>query len=118
MAKVIKQVRYYGDNNPNKNYSGNNNIKLTYRSLVSGTAFSNYMPIIQLGIQGLPGTKFYLNGANNPVIIGSTGIYELNLQGLSEINSLQFDANSISLINQSNSNAYLIVDMIYEDGDA
>jgi hypothetical protein len=65
----------------------------------------------------LPGTKFYVNGSNNPIIIGNTGIYELNLQGLTEINSLQFDASSIALIH-SNKNAYLIVDMIYEDGEA
>ena len=76
------------------------------------------MPILQLGIQALPGTKFYLNGSNNPIIIGNTGIYELDLQGLTEISSLSFEANSISLIN-GNANAYLIVDMIYdEDGEA
>ena len=45
------------------------------------------------------------------------GIYELNLQGLTEINSLKFDASSIALIHE-NKNAYLIVDMIYEDGEA
>lgn len=117
MAKRVKQVRYYEDSS-NKNYpDGSNGIKPQYRNLISGTAFSQYMPIIQLGIQALPGTKFYVNGSNNPIIIGNTGIYELNLQGLTEINSLQFDASSIALIH-SNKNAYLIVDMIYEDGEA
>jgi hypothetical protein len=45
-----------------------------------------------------------------------TGIYELDLKGLTEINSLQFDAKSINLIN-INDNAYLIVDILYEDGE-
>ena len=83
MAKKVKQFRYYNDQQGGNNYPSN----LHYRNLVSGSAFSSYVPIIQLGIQTLPGTKFYLNGSNNPIIIGSTGIYELNLEGLTEINS-------------------------------
>ena len=112
MAKKVKQIRYYKDNSAN-NYPTTG---LTYRSLISGTAFSSYTPMIQLGIQSLPGTKFYLNGSHNPVIIGNTGIYELNIEGLTEINSLQFDANSLTTISNNN-NAYLIVDIIYEDGE-
>ena len=110
MAKKIKQVRYYAENHKN-NYGGP-----TYRNLISGSVFSKYVPILQLGIQTLPGTKFYLNGSNNPIIVGNTGIYELDLQGLTEINSLQFDASSVALI-ANNANAYLIVDMIYEGGE-
>ena len=110
MAKKVKQIRYYGEGHTN-NYGGP-----TYRNLISGSVFKNYVPIIQLGIQTLPGTKFYLNGSNNPIIIGNTGIYELDLQGLSEINSLQFDASSLVLI-KDNASAYLIIDMIYEDGE-
>lgn len=108
MAKLIKQIRYYNNENLNNNPS-----KLSYRSLMSGTAFYSYTPIIQLGIQALPGTKFYLNGSGNPIIIGSTGIYELNVEGLTEINSLQFDKSSLNTID-NNDNAYLIVDIIYE----
>ena len=41
-----------------------------------------YSPIIHLGIQTLPGTKIYLNGFYDaPIIIGATGIYELDLEG-------------------------------------
>ena len=111
MARKIKQIRYYSDGHSN-NY-GNP----SYRNLISGSLFSNYIPIIQSGIQTLPGTKLYLNDSNNPIIIGNTGIYELDLQGLTEINSLQFDATSLRLISENN-NAYLIIDMIYEDGEA
>jgi hypothetical protein len=46
MAKRVKQVRYYEDSS-NKNYpDGSNGVKPQYRNLISGTAFSQYMPII------------------------------------------------------------------------
>lgn len=114
MAKRVKQIRYYSDNSAN-NYPIDNN-KPTYRNLVSGSLLSKFVPILQLGIQTLPGTKFYLNGSNNPIIVGNTGIYELDLESLPKINSLQFDASSLSLISKNNS-AYLIIDIIYEDGE-
>lgn len=106
MAKQIMQFRYYAEQN-GKNQPKN----LSQPKLTSGSIFSNYYPITQLGIQALPGTKFYLNNSTTPIIIGSTGIYELDLEGLSEINSLSFDATSISSINK-NDNAYLIIDII------
>lgn len=111
MAKQVKQFRFY-QHNSNQNYPSD----IQYRNLISGGIFSDYMPIIQLGIQSLPGTKFYLNGSNNPIIIGHTGIYELDLEGLSEITSLQFDSKSIEAIN-GNANSFLIVDIIYEEED-
>jgi hypothetical protein len=42
--------------------------------------------------------KFSVNGADGPVIIGSTGIYELNVDGISQINSIRFDTTEISRI--------------------
>jgi hypothetical protein len=74
MAKKIKQFRYYGNNNQ-KNAPNT----LTNRSLVSGSFLSNYIPILQLGIQSLPGTEFYLNGSEYSIKIGTTGIYELDV---------------------------------------
>ena len=59
MAKQIKQFRYYKQNNL-KNYPTN----ISIANLASGSIFSKYMPVIQLGIQSLPGTKFYLNNSN------------------------------------------------------
>ena len=56
---------------------------------------------------------FYLNNAKNPTIIGGTGIYELDLEGFSEVNSLRFDKTSASIINDIGS-AYIIVDALYE----
>lgn len=114
MAKQIRQFRYYqeaidGDNKVNQP-SG-----LAQRELASGAAFKEYFPISQLGIQALPGTKFYLN--NGPsVIVGLTGTYELNLNGKAEINALRFDNESINAT-RLNDNAYIIVDIVYDDGE-
>ena len=117
MAKQVKQFRFY-EHNSDKNYPNGSSgkVAISYRNLTSGSIFLDYMPIIQLGIQALPGTQFYLNGSQIPVIIGHTGIYELNLDGLSEITSLKFDPKSIEAIN-GNANSYLIVDIIYEEED-
>lgn len=111
MAKHIMQFRYYSDEQ-----SDNNQPKdLKAEDLEKGTVFSKYTPITQLGIQALPGTRFYLNGnIEGPVIIGSTGIYELELEGISKINSLKFDFKSLDLI-AKNPNAFLIIDVIYEN---
>ena len=107
MAKKIMQFRYYAEKN-NKNQPKN----ISKSNLSSGSVFSNYYPITQLGIQALPGTKFYLNNSITAIIVGSTGIYELDLEGLAEINNISFDAASLQAIN-SNNNAYLIVDIVY-----
>jgi hypothetical protein len=83
----------------------------------NGGAFTEYLPFTQLGIQTLPGTRFYLNNNEiGPVIIGSTGIYELDLNGLSKITALSFDQKSVQAVS-SNNNAFLIIDIIYEDGE-
>lgn len=111
MAKRIKQVRYYEDGS-----SKNSDANIKYQQLVSGSAFTAYTPITQLGIQALPGTKFSLNNSQDSIIIGSTGIYELDLTDGSEVVAISFDPLSIQAI-RTNANAYLIVDMIYDDGE-
>lgn len=111
MAKQIKQFRYYKQGSP-KNYPSN----ISIANLASGSIFSQYMPVIQLGVQSLPGTKFYLNNSNDPIIIGNTGIYELDLNGLSEVIAIAFDRTSINAVTTSQ-NGYLIVDILYEDGE-
>ncbi len=115
MAKRIKQIRYYNENNA-KNYPGGTSLGMT--KLINGSAFKingNNVLITQLGIQTVPGVKFYLNESDNSVMVGSTGIYELDLEGISYITSIKFDKASMNLINQ-NTNAYLIVDILYEEG--
>lgn len=112
MAKKVAQFRYYGIDS-NKNFPKG----ITKAKLQSGSIFNNCYPITQLGIQALPGTEFYLNGNNKtPIIIGSTGIYELSLEGVSEITHLAFDRYSLSTI-ETTPTAYLIVDIIYDTED-
>lgn len=113
MAKELKQYRYYEEGHPNN--QPRQGTPISYRNLTSGSIFANDMPITQLGIQALPGVKFYLNNSTDPIVIGQTGIYELNLEGIAEINALKFHPDSITNI-INNKNAYLIIDTLYETG--
>ena len=121
MANKVKQYRYYNDspdsvthNQPE--YLSDGVTATKYSHFVSGEVFGTCYPVLQLGIQALPGTKFYLNEATDPIIVGNTGIYELDLGGDTEISKIQFEARSMRLI-RDNQNAYLIVDIIYDNGE-
>lgn len=113
MARKVQQIRYYGDHksDSDKNQPAN----LTGNRLRSGSIFNQYTPMKQIGIQTMPGVKFYLNNSIEPIIIGSTGIYELNVENLTEITALSFDTTSINMINETPSTSYIIVDILYED---
>lgn len=116
---TVRQFRFYKYGSDN-NYNGFTGTKedVTYNKLVSGNLFQlDTKPAFQIGIQSLPGTRFSLGGHNNNnyIVIGSTGIYELNTKDLQiSITNLKFDGTSIDTINQ-NSNANLIIDIIYND---
>lgn len=123
--KRIAQFRYFGDSNSNFNSQDKDAIYhqldsnqpngLTAADLCAGTVFTDYTPIIQLGIQALPGTKFNLNTNLDPIVIGVTGIYELDLSDSSAvITSLTFEQSSIEYI-QSNPDGYLIIDIVYQE---
>lgn len=112
MAKTIGQIRYYGEGSP-KNFPKT----LTGSQLTTGLAFTNLYPITQLGVQTLPGTEIFINNHTKPIVVGQTGIYELNIQGNSNINYLKVGPTTINLINsnrQSPTNAYIIIDYISE----
>lgn len=111
MAKQIYQYRYYP-----KLDTRNQPEDLNEINLVNGTIFADKMPIIQLGIQTLPGVQFYLNGSTNPITIGTTGIYELDMSTEAIITSLRFDYESIQLIKGSQT-AYLIIDIVWGEDD-
>lgn len=117
---IARQFRFYHYGSEENSPQGG---AVTYNKLVNGELFglSNEQPAFQIGIQALPGTKFYLNNSrnlNNGIIIGSTGIYELNTENINiNITNLQFDGNSIQRIND-NENACLIVDIIYIASDS
>lgn len=111
MAKKLLQFRYKvkGDEyNYPKSAAG--------EDFISGDVFSNVMPISQLGIQALPGTKFYLNGAVNPIVIGVSGIYDLDIRNGARITNLRFSKESIERI-EGSIGGYLIVDVLYGEED-
>lgn len=106
MSNTIRQYRFYGVNS-NKNYNINN-----VEDLITGNFISGYAPIVSLGIQALPGTCFYLNDSIEPIIIGETGIFEIELKGVIEISKIQFDCVSLDTI-AKNQSAILIIDTVY-----
>lgn len=113
MARVVKQYRFYNEYDETRNQPSYINME----NLINGKVFESpsCYPILQLGIQALPGTAFYLNSSIDPVIVGFTGIYELDLENQAEIVKLTFNKKSIETIN-TNANGYLIVDVLYDDG--
>lgn len=119
MGKIVKQYRYYGENSKDLNYPSEINLN----TLESGQIFvlksDISAPIIGLGIQTIPGIKFHLNGdAGDPIVVGNSGIYQIELQNNFEIDMLQFERKSLNeLVNTMSNNAYLIVDAIYETGE-
>ena len=117
MARKVYQFRYYGEGNeknqPRKIKGDQEDINGA--KLRSGSIFKNYLPIKQLGIQTMPGVKFYLNNSIDPIIVGSTGIYELNVDNLTEITALNFDLTAINMINNNPSLSYIIVDILYDN---
>ena len=115
--RIIKQYRYYFDpqteNEINPNYPDN----LTADLLKADkTIFSEEKIIYQLGIQALPGTKFYINDSEYPAIVGTTGLFEIDLSSGVQINHLYFDAASLDVI-ANNPSAVLIIDTIEEGGE-
>lgn len=118
MAKTyIEQYRYYGQGN-----SSNLPNTLSYTDLTNENNVFTGKSIIQIGVQGYPGLKFYLNGAKDifdtGVIIGPTGIYELNVNKESTITNLRFDENSLKPLDENTQNPIismggLIIDIMY-----
>ena len=110
--KRIQQFRFFG-NGSESNYPE----ELTINNLVNGEIFKAYTPITQIGIQSLPGTIFYINNdetRTNPIMLGYSGIYELNLEGIAEVNTLCFELASLQRIS-SLRGASLIIDVVYNE---
>ena len=107
MTQQFKQLIYCNDNS---------SFNTTNRTdLISGGAFTSYVHLSQLGVQAPPGTKFYLNGGIQPVIVGFTGLFELDLTLGGSITSIRFDPVSLANIN-ANDSSILIIDMAYMGG--
>lgn len=110
MVTKYKQIRYYTEE-AEENYPPN----LKLNDLTTGKVFSPYYPMTQLGIQAPPGTKFYINGSENPAIIGFTGIFELDLTSGGSIIDLYFDTKTLGFI-RDNINSNLTIDLVYQEG--
>lgn len=106
--KLIKQFRYYGDGD-SRNYPTN----LSKEELVYQNIFTGHSSITQLGIQGQPNTTLFLNGQDFPIVLGETGIYEIDLQNYGYINSIRFTDESLSRY-VSKGDDRLLIDIIYE----
>lgn len=120
MARAIKQFRYYKENDTARNQpvTGDPASDASYLTFCNGNVFknANVYPILQLGVQTLPGTRMYLNGSSDPIIIGSTGIYEIDVSNEAEIVNIYFDSTSMLAIRDSDE-GYLIVDVLYDKYD-
>lgn len=121
MAITVKQFRWYGSGD-DRNYPPD----INKANLKSGSIFFRRNPgiITMLGIQGSPGTTFYLNNTEQPTIIGSVGNYQLDLNGIGEITSIRFSGETLDAIEAAKlengvygSTEHLIVDAIYESGE-
>lgn len=111
--KYIKQFRYYGENNE-KNYPQYSNY---YGMLYKGNILQGLGVVSQLGIQARPETKFYLNNSPHPIIVGKTGIFELDLEGRGVITSIRFDQSSLADYNAPNNTDRLLIDVVYEGAE-
>jgi hypothetical protein len=65
-----------------------------------------------LGIQGRPGTMMFLNGQEYPIVIGETGIFEIDLQNYGQIFSIRFTGDSLDDYQEHDDR--LLIDIIYE----
>lgn len=105
----MTQFRYYADEN------NNNSPNWRWTQYCATESFKAYSPILSLGVQTLPGTKFFINDSLTPIIIGNSGIFELDVSNTSvSINNIRFDQQSMETIS-SKQNGYLLIDVIYED---
>lgn len=108
-GSIMKQFRYYGDGNE-LNYPKD----LTYKRLTEENLFGGESSISQMGIQGRPGTTFYLNGQTFPIVLGETGIYEIDLQNYGFIHTIQFSPEELN--NYAKNKDRLLIDIICKGG--
>lgn len=129
IAKIVEAINFYSDyyqkwfNTQNYLLScgaevsniDKNSLKTNIlQKIIGGT--DKVPPVLRLGIQSLPGCKFYINENNSPIYIGNSGIFELDLVGTGQfITSLKFDEAWVDSIftNESRYTGYLIIDILY-----
>lgn len=108
----IRQYRYFAPEATQN--SDLDNLLIDDGSLVIEKDTSH--SITQISIQSIPGTKIYFNGETSlPIIIGATGLFEINASSNFIITKIVVPADSLNLI-ANNPAAGLIIDTI-EQGD-
>ena len=118
MAQVT-QCRFFGFNDSH-NFPPNGSEKSWIGAKTNNqevfSLLNNFGVAVKIGIQTLPGVKFFLNGdVNNGqgIVIDHTGIYELDLRDTTAtITTLYFSGDTLALIDAID-NAKLIVDIMY-----
>lgn len=111
-VKRIMQFRYYGANDK-RNYPSDYTTENWTTNVLSKCGVVSH-----LGIQCEPGVVFYLNDGNNPIAMGSTGIYELDLEGIGRITNLRFDEGMLTSTYPTNEDSSdskrVLVDVVYD----
>ena len=107
MNKKIMQFRYYGTKNKN-NFPAN----IKAGDFSTEDFFKNYYPIHYIRIQGPNSTKFWINFNSNSIMLGPSGVYELDLQNFSTIEDLKIEDLKFNSISNTISEP-LIIDLIY-----
>ena len=108
MNKKIMQFRYYGAKNKN-NFPAN----IKAGDFSNEDFFKNYYPIHYIKIQGPPNSiNFWINFNSNSVMLGPSGVYELDLQNFSTIEDLKIEDLKFNSISNTISEP-LIIDLIY-----
>ena len=115
----VYQFRYYGLDNEKNSPNGENAwIGLSSDSTRPSNLLADYGSAVKIGIQTLPGVKFYISSNfSNGIIIDHTGVYELDLRNTNTtISKLYFDGSSLDRISEVD-NASLIVDVLCNSGE-
>lgn len=81
--------------------------------MINGELFRNKGIITHLGVQASPGTTFFLNKEKNPIQIGKTGIFEIDVNGYGLITSISFGEETLAHVHEGDG---IIIDIIYEGG--
>lgn len=117
---LVYQLRYYSaDNEKNIPSDPNKWVGLSNDLTKSQDLLTNYGAAIKLGIQTLPGVRFFISGNNftDGIIIDHTGIYDLDLRNTNTaISNLYFDVASLARID-SVDNASIIIDLLCNPKD-
>ena len=113
--KYIKQFRFYGTKDrASMNYPAYSSATAYLTALTSGNIFQDYGSISKMGIQCRPNTRFRLNDSQYEIVVGETGIYEIDLEGYGTIFKIQFNADDLRIYDQPGVTDRLLVDIVYE----